>query len=172
MRRMIGGVPEIRRQSGLVLLAEWTPSSAMLNETLTVNGDVDKFLEVEAQYINNTASDNSLRCRLNADSGSNYAYARVSVVDGASGALENLSLAAMELFVCLASRSASGSALLHLQSGKVRMSEIHISFQAGAQDIFGFHYHSLWSNTADNITSITFTTTGNCTGVIRVWKRV
>lgn len=170
MARTIGKIPNIRAQNGLILLAEWTPSAATLDETLTLDGDAVKFIEYEANLLATSANAAVLHARFNNDSGGNYNTRNMNITASGTGAFQELTTLT-EMNLCVASASARGA-------GRGSM----FVARPGARGLLGdyglrgdeIHYHwdMRWTNTADNITSIVFTLTQVATGFIRIWRRI
>lgn len=172
MARTIGGVPAIKSQNGLILLADWSVTSATLDQTLTVNGGVDKFLTVLAHYSNSGAAAANLSYQFNGDTGTNYIDRNIQVVTTTVSGSSNTSSTAAYIGVIPTATEGHGcfsKTEFAIGPGTNRGSAAQINVGLSAYIMLR---HGIWKNVADNITSIRFFTNNNITGHIQIWKRV
>jgi len=141
------------------LKERWAPTSNATSHTFNnLNGDSDRSYMLRSRVVSNQTSNLDVLGRFNADSGSNYT---IQVLDAASTSASESNFSSTGFLIgwgATTSDMSFNTQEIYAASGKARMalgSSMRFSSTASMRSI----YATSWSNTADNITSLTVLST-------------
>lgn len=155
-----------------ILVDEYTLNNEVLSQTISnVYGNTDTRWVIEWQY-QNSSNNTTFALRFNSDSGSSYYSGYIGELNDAANA-NYYETASTYLMVNWnqASQHTSGYSELFLKSGN-RRSSISTTESTDAVDA-NYHlvsYRGAWTNTEDEVSSITLFTDHEISGNVRIYK--
>lgn len=154
------------------VIKEFNLSNQALDTTLTIDGETDSVLFIEANLVTNTYNSDLLLC-LNSDNASNYDNSKVELDGSSLTGSYTTSQTGLSIGILGANTSCFSTSLINLKKGKYRqlIGQNVISITSNTDKLFS-DSKQVWKNSVAAVTGARLFTTSLVTGTITVKRLV